>query len=243
MSEYNVFPENPFNTNNEFDNYETDNVYDPDIEVAPQQIDFNEIVEHSVGLDEYDNPKAGFGIEMGIFDTQTNTARITMNKTYYNPAINITRTGDVMMIDLMFKSKTDSDLRAIWAFLNKYGKDFEKSLSSNGSIPLPIFRMQLVPNFYSGKYSIVAVAPMYWVLQPEVPTSEINMIRMVYGVDSIAFLENEAYDEKQLLAELEREDMQREFIEQAAEQRRIEQEEYQDQRNEMLEELRRKGDL
>ena len=25
MSEYNVFPENPFNTNNEFDNYETDN--------------------------------------------------------------------------------------------------------------------------------------------------------------------------------------------------------------------------
>lgn len=238
MSEYNTIPMDQNNVDNIIDGFEYGQSYVPD----DTPITFEDIILQSVGLDEYDNPKAGFGLEIGTFDAVTSNSKMNVALTYYNPYINITRTGEMVMIDFVFKNRVDSDLRAIWALINKYGKDFENSLRTNSNL-LPLVRIQIVPNFYSGKYALVAVAPLYWALQPEIPNGEINTIRLVFPIDSVAFIEQEGYDERQILAEIEREEMHREFIEQATEAREIEEEEYQYQRNERLEELRRKGEL
>lgn len=238
MSEYNTIPTNQENIDDIVNEYEYGQEYIPD----GTPITFEDIILQSVGLDEYDNPKSGFGLEIGVFDATSGNSKMNVSLTYYNPYINITRTGEMMMIDFVFKNRVDSDLRAIWALINKYGKDFENALRIN-STQFPLIRIQIVPNFYSGKYSIVSVAPLYWALQPEIPNGEINTIRLVFAVDSVAFIEQEGYDEKQILAEIEREEMHREFIEQATEAREIEEEEYQQERNEKLEELRRKGEL
>lgn len=238
MSDFNTIPTNQENVNN----VSTEVGYEQEYTSNETPITFEDIILQSVGLDEYDNPKSGFGLEIGTFDATTNNSKMNVNLTYYNPYINITRTGEMMMVDFVFKNRVDSDLRAIWALINKYGKDFENALRA-GSNQFPLIRLQIVPNFYSGKYSIVSVAPLYWALQPEIPNGEINTIRLVFGIDSVAFIEQEGYDERQILAEIEREEMQRDFIEQATENRQIEEQEYQEQRNKALEELRRKGEL
>lgn len=202
------------------------------------EVTYDDIVDHSVGADELGNPKAGFSVELGTFDTRTQETKMNSNTTYYNPILNITRTGEVMMFDFIYKTKVDSELRAFWSLLNKYGRDFEKAMRENNPV-LPLIRIQIVPNYYAGKFSMVCVTPMYWVLQPEIPTGDVNMIRMVLSVESVGFVESEGYNENEILAELEREEMQRQFIEQEMERKREEREAWQEERNARMEELRK----
>lgn len=202
------------------------------------EVTYDDIIDQSVGVDELDNPKAGFSVELGTYDSRTQETKMNSHVTYYNPVLNITRTGEVMMFDFIYKTKVDSELRAFWALLNKYGKDFEKAMRENNPV-LPLIRIQIVPNYYAGKFSMVCVTPMYWVLQPEIPTGDINMIRMVLSVDSVGFVESEGYNENEILAELEREEMQRQFIEQEMERKREERDSWQEERNARMEELRK----
>jgi hypothetical protein len=201
-------------------------------------VTYNDIIHKAVGLDEYGNPKSCYSVEIGTYNGKTNEVNVANNTAYYNPSINIVRTGEFVMIDFVFKNRTDTDLRTFWALLNKYGKDFEKALREDNHI-IPLFRLQIVPNYYSGRFSMLAVTPMYWVLQPETPTSEINTIRMIFKNDSIGFVESEGYNESDIIAELERADMQEDYVAQAIQRRREEEEEYQNERNERLEEMRR----
>ena len=176
------------------------------------EVTHDDIITHSTGLDEFDNPKAGFALELGTYDARNNVAKINSSMTYYNPSLNITRTGEAVMFDFIYKSKTDSELRAFWALINKYGREFEQAMKDDNHI-IPLMRIQIVPNYYAGKFSMLCVTPMYWVLQPEVPAGEIKVIRMVFSVDSVAFIESEGYNENEILAELEREEMQKQYEE------------------------------
>lgn len=202
------------------------------------EVTHDDIISQSTGLDEFDNPKAGFALELGTYDARNNTAKINSCMTYYNPSLNIVRTGEAIMFDFIYKSKTDSELRAFWALINKYGREFEQAMKENNHI-IPLMRLQIVPNYYAGKFSMLCVTPMYWCLQPEVPAGEIKVIRIVFSVDSVAFIESEGYNENEILAELEREEMQKQHIEQSIERRREEESLYQEERNARLEELRR----
>lgn len=237
MSEYNeTVYENEYDeteVDKIVDEYENGTGYDPE-----EKVIYDDIMDKSIGLDEFGNPKAGFGVEIGEFDCNTSAVNIKNNMHYYNPAINITRTGDMVMFDFIYKNRTDSDLRQFWALLCTYGKNFEKALKEDNGI-LPFFRIQIVPNYYGGKFSMVLVTPMYWVLQPETPTSEINTIRIVFQMDSVAFVEGQGYDTKDILADIEREQMQNDYITEAIERKREEEEEYQNERNARIEEMRR----
>jgi hypothetical protein len=172
------------------------------------EVSYEDIIDHCVGVDELDNPNIGFSVEFGTYDSRTQETKMNSAVTYYNPVLNITRTGEVMMFDFIYKTRVDSELRAFWSLLNKYGRDFEKAMKENNHI-LPLIRIQIVPNYYAGKFSMICVTPMYWVLQPEIPTGEINMIRIVFSIDSVGFVESEGFNENEILAELEREEMQR----------------------------------
>ena len=218
---------------NALDEIESDNYFNDSEEVT-----YDDIIINSVGLDEFDNPKIGFALELGQYDSRDNTAKINSNMTYFNPSLNITRTGEAMIFDFIYKSKTDSELRAFWALINKYGREFEQAMRQNNPV-VPLLRLQIVPNYYVGRFSMLCVTPMYWALQPEVPGGEIKVIRIVFGVDSVAFIESEGYNENEILAELEREEMQRQHIEESIERRREEEEVYQAERNARLEEMRR----
>ena len=202
------------------------------------EVTYDDIMDQCTGVDELGNPKAGFCVELGTFDSKTQETKMNSAVTYYNPVLNITRTGEVMMFDFIYKTKVDSELRAFWALLNKYGRDFERAMKEDSHI-LPLIRIQIVPNYFAGRFSMVCVTPMYWVLQPEIPTGDINMIRMVLSIDSVGFVESEGYNENEILAELEREEMQRQFIEQEMERKREEREAWQEERNARMEELRR----
>lgn len=207
-----------------------------------KEIDYNEIIFNTVGYDEDGNPKTAFSIETGTYDSNSNVIKIVGNISYYNPQINIIRTGESMMIDFTYNTKTDTELRTFWSLINKYGKDFEQAIRDQ-STTIPVFRITLVPTTYAGKHSIVCLAPLYWALQPETPTSDINTIRVVYNLDSIAFAETDGYSIEDVEAEIQREQMQNDFIEDEMTRRREEEEEYQQNRNEMIEEMRRNKEI
>ena len=183
-------------------------------------VTFNDIIDRATGLDEYGNPKSAYSVEVGTYNGRTNEVNVMNNTAYYNPSINIVRTGEFVMIDFVFKNRTDMDLRTFWALLNKYGKDFEKALREDSYI-LPLFRLQIVPNYYSGRFSMLAVTPMYWVLQPETPTSEINSIRLIFKNDSIGFVESDGYNQSEILADMERQEMQEDYVAQAIQRRQL----------------------
>lgn len=201
-------------------------------------INYNELISDCVGFDEDDNPKSGFSVETGMYESATDTLKITGNISYFNPQLNIMRTGETMIVDFIFANKTDSEMRAIWSLLNKYGREFEKAVQES-SKTIPIFRFTIVPTKYAGRYAVVCMSPMYWALQPETPTSDINTIRTVFPIDAVAFTESEGFDLADIEADIQREEMEREYIEEAMDRRREEQEEYQNERNERMEELRR----
>lgn len=203
-----------------------------------EQITADDILLACSGSDGTENTKAGFSLDFGIFNPTTNEFDIKNTSSYCNPIFNITRLGATVMVDMMFSSRTDAELRRIWALMQKYGKDSEEAFQKHAK-NIPYMRIQIVPIEYSGRYSVLAYGPIYWVLQPEIPTGEVNMIRMVFNSDAVLFAESEAYDEVELAAQLQRQDMERDFIEMQYERKREEDEEYRDERQRTLEELRR----
>jgi hypothetical protein len=207
-------------------------------EMNQEQITTNDILNACCGTDGADNTKAGFSLDFGIYNPTTNEFDIKTSTTYCNPVLNITRVGETAMIDFIFETKTDSELRRICALMQKYGKDVEAAFQ-NGAKNIPFMRTQIVPISFSGRFSVTAYGPLYWVLQPEYPTGEVNMIRMVFKTESVLFAENEAYDEVEMAAQLQREEMQREYVEMQHERRKQEDDDYRDERQRNLEELRR----
>lgn len=203
-----------------------------------EEITADDILLACCGTDGADNTKAGFALDFGIYNPTTNEFDVKLSTAHCDPVLNITRLGDTTMIDFVFESKTNSELRRIWSLLQKHGKDVETAFQ-NKAKNIPFMRVHIVPIGFSGKYSVLAYAPIYWTLQPEYPSGEINMLRMVFQTEQILFAENEEYDETELAAQIQREDMQRDYIEQEVERKRQEEEEYQEERQRNLEELRR----
>ena len=202
--------------------------------------DYNEIINNCVGFDEEDNPKAAFSIETGTYVSKEDVIRISGNISYYNPQINITRTGEAVILDFIYANKTDSEFRAFWSLISKYGREFERAMQNN-SPDIPVFRITIVPTIYAGRHCIIGIAPLYWALQPETPTSDINTLRVVFNLDSIAFAESEGYNLDELEASAEREEMQRDYIENAVALKEEENAEYREERDRMIEELRKEG--
>ena len=208
-----------------------------------EETDYNDIIDSCIGYDEDDNPKAGFSVEVGTYDSATSTIKVDTNLSYFNPQINLMRTGEAIIIDFIFRNKTDTDMRAIWSLLNKYGRNFDNAMKVS-SATIPVFRFTIVPVKYEARFGILCTSPMYWALEPETPTSDINTIRVVFGIDNVVFQESEGYNLTEIEADIQREQMQRDFIEGQMEQRREEEAEYREERNAKIEELRRnKEDL
>jgi hypothetical protein len=207
-------------------------------EMNREQITIEDILAACCGTDGADNTKVGFSLDFGIYNPTTNEFDIKNSITFCNPILNITRVGETAMIDFIFESKTDAELRRMWALMQKHGKDVEEAFRA-GAKNIPFMRTQIVPIVYSGRYTVTAYGPLYWVLQPEYPTGEINMLRTVFNTESVLFSENEAYDEVEMAAQLQREDAERDRMEMLAEQKRREDEEYRAERQRNLEELRR----
>jgi hypothetical protein len=207
-------------------------------DVSEEQISVDDIITACCGTDGTDNTKAGFALDFGIYNPSTNEFDIKTSTAHCDPILNITRLGETTMIDYIFESKVNAELRRIWALLQKHGKDCELAFR-NGAKNIPFMRVHIVPIGYSGQYSILAYAPIYWTLQPEYPSGEITMLRMVFKTEQIMVAENEAYDETELAAQIQREEMQREYIEQEYERKLQEEEDYRDERQQNLEELRR----
>lgn len=203
-----------------------------------EEITIDDIILACCGDDGNGHPKAGFSLEFGLYNPDTGDFDVKTTSVYCDPILNITRLGESVMIDFIYETKTNSDLRKMWALIQKYGRDVEKAFQNNDK-NIPFLKIQIVPLGFSGRFSINAYAPLYWVLQPEHPAGEINMIRTAFNSESVLFAENEEYDETEIAAQLEREEMQKEFIEQQFEQRQEEDDAYREERQSRLEQLRR----
>ena len=207
-----------------------------------EEIDINEILMSCCGTDDEGSTMSGFSMDIGIYNPQTNEFDVKSSTVYCNPEIDIKRIGVTTMIDFIFNSRTDFELRKMWSLLQKYGTDCESAFRNNAK-NTPLLRIQIVPIVYSGKYSVNAYSPIYWALQSQSPTGENNVIRTAFEATNVVIAENEMYDEEEIAARLEREDMERDRITQQYEARQQEEDDYKAEREERLEELRRNKEL
>lgn len=200
-------------------------------------MDFKDIINSMVGRNEEGKPKSAIVLSTAIADMETDEVRNEDVMTVHNPIINFESRGDYIQIDLIFKSYVDIELRALWAKLEKYGK--ELSEKDEASMEEPIASLTIVPLCYDGEYYATAISPLFWVLQPETPGTQSNMIRMLFYDDNFTLYEADNINIEELKADVDREIANEEYMNAMRNKKELEHEQYLEERNQKIEAARR----
>lgn len=86
--------------------------------------------------------------------------------------------GGFVLVDLVFSSIEDKDLKIIYAYLDRF---FSASNSvSDDEYDFPLLTFTFVPHAFDGAYWAIGLNPIYYGLTPEDSTGEPRIIRLVF---------------------------------------------------------------
>jgi hypothetical protein len=198
----------------------------------------NEIVAASIGKTDDGKPKSAITISDISYNDETDESHENGVFSSYNPIVNIQEYPEYVRVDLTFKSSLDTELRTIWALLEKYGKELNDYTIENPIVPL--LSLTILPVAFNGKYFSVCTNPLFWALQPLYPDAPVDTIRILFEIENYQFVEGEEFDLEKIDREIE-EEVAKQDVEM---QRRIaidtEKEEFLEKREALVEESRRK---
>lgn len=199
----------------------------------------DKVLEEAMGYNNNGEPKSAINISLFLLDDVTDEMEDIGDVAVFNPAIKIEHHDQFVQLDLCFKSFSSDELRVIWSLLESYGKELD-SFDEIASDKVPVLNIVVVPISFSGKYIISLSNPIFWVLQPENPGEQYcNMIRMLLPEDDIEFLEADDIDFDNIKGSVEAEEAQEEADALKFEEREREKEEYEENRQKMLEDMRK----
>lgn len=131
------------------------------------EMTFSDVVKMGVGLDDKGNPKSVFMIK----NTDDSKPLFFGGWTHFRMSYR----EDYITIDLVFKSGKSLDIKNIWDKLEEYG---EKGSFGN--------ELSIMPVECDGRFYILAINPVFWVLQPEtVGATDLNVIRILYENEDV----------------------------------------------------------
>lgn len=197
----------------------------------------SEIIRNVIGVNENGNPKTAVSFNLSKIDEERKEIKDTTEVSFCNAEVKITKVGSFVTLDLVFINKFSSELNRLWSILELYGKtmtdleNFDENTAING-----VFTV--MPMALNGKAFISAVNPVYWTLMATKPTDEINTIRILFNDINFNFLEGPEIDMDLLRESIEQEIRKEEDEAQRIANRMEEEEEYQQLRNEKIENLR-----
>ena len=200
-----------------------------------------DIIREACGKNDDKQPKSITSLGFGNFDEENNDVKDLSTSVFENPTVVIENHSPIVQVDLIFPSAIDMELKCMWSLLEKYGSNTDEyERGERKDSPICIFSFS--PIKYNGKYFININEPIMWVNQPEfVGNPQNNVIRFFAYEDAVTVAENDDVNLREIELQAQREAERQEEMNYQAELRKIEEEDYQNQRNADIEELRRNG--
>lgn len=201
-------------------------------------MDFAEVYEEAVGLNEDGSPKAYISMTYQIYNEKTENL-ITKNEySLLSPEIAINNTDIATEIQIKFDSKSEIELNAIWNVAQMCMDAILKDEQGDGDV-YHVLNVNIIPVKFNGRYFIVASAPVFVSLQADSPDKKANVISAIFRNDDVIFYESDDIDMVAIESEVEREIAEQERLDAIAEQKRLEREAFEERRNQLLRQKRR----
>lgn len=197
-----------------------------------------DIVKSMSGKDQSGEAKSAITLSSIVLDIDTEEIKNERTLSSHAPVVNIEGRSEFVQIDLIFKSCLDTDLRSMWLMLEAYGKQLSNYGCDDFEEPIAI--LNIVPIEHKGRYYAVVKNPIFWVLQPEKPGMQANVIRMMFYENDFSIFESSEIDFDKVKGDIEREMTTQSFMEEMAEKKEREKAEYTEYRNKIIEDGRKK---
>lgn len=185
-------------------------------------IELIEILNATKGKNEKNEPQGGVCVSEQLMDAADNMKTIK-EYAFTSPVIDIILNGDYIIFDLTFPKTSAGEMRVLWNYLEGFGKNQNKHFEG---LDTPILDFVIVPIKYSGQYFYTLVNPIYWAMQPSMPGSQIDTIRMLFEKEALNFFEADAIDEREIENEIEKEEYELQRLEEIENRKEAEHEEY-----------------
>lgn len=201
-------------------------------------MDINEILEEAVGANNEGEPKSIVSISHKFYNSLTETLVTKNEYSLQKPIVDVVQTGDITQIQLSFDIFSENDLRIMWNIIQKCNEDMEKNADTATANEYHLIIVTIVPQKFGGREFIVASAPLFVALQADNPGEKATTLNMVFQNDDVEFFETDEINEAQIASEVAREIAEQERIEELAEKKRQEREEFLERRNKALQRMR-----
>ena len=197
----------------------------------------SEILKNIVG---YSNgkPKSAVSFNVSHIDTVNNTVIDETGINLCNAEVKIKKVNEYITVDLSFVNKFSSELNRLWSILELYGEKMSTPENfEEESIVKGVFTF--LPISLKGRAFISAINPIYWTLMPYSPSGENSVIRLLFKDSTFLFLEGEEIDTNALRESIEQEIQKEEAYMQQIADKMEEDEDYKNERNERINDLRK----
>lgn len=163
-----------------------------------------DIVADIVGTTEDGTPKASVAVMLQMLNPETDDGRMMAQQAMYQPIVTVHPRLEYIEIHLNFPTATDSNMKVMYANLEKFGKMMDELAAD--SIEYPLMTFTFVPIVGLGCYYMTAVQPIFWALQPETPNGPITQIKMLFKSENIMFYQTDDIDLNEIEGEIIREE-------------------------------------
>ena len=200
-------------------------------------MDFTEIYEESIGLDTEGKAKSSVSLLHQIYNKLEDRLDTKNEYSLCNPEVALNNTEVVTEIQLIFNSPSDSDLKIIWTMIQMLNQDALTDAQTNEN-NYHILVLNIVPNKYNGQYFIAASTPLFVSVKSLAPNEKANIISFVFKNEDVMFYETDDIDIAEIESEVKREMLEEQRLEEVAERKRQEREEFYENRNKTIRDRR-----
>lgn len=180
----------------DFNNDELDDMMDADDDLMEMQglpdedvITANSIVEECQGALEDGAPKAAITVSLDLVNPETYAKQTLATLAMYKPLVNINKRFDFIEILLTFPTAIDSQLKVLYAHLEKYGQKVNELTEASTMIPLMSFT--IVPIAGMGCYYVVGHNPVLWALQSEKVGAAPTQMKVIVRCEDVHFFQTD----------------------------------------------------
>lgn len=175
---------------------DVENLPDADAEIA------RNIVKECQGIDDDGQPKAAIALTLEMMHVD-NSRKVISQQAMFRPVVTINRRMEFIEIIFTFKTAIDSNLKVMFANLEKYGQKLNDITEL--ATEAPILSITIVPTISLGCYYMVALNPVMWALQPQAVNGPVNQLKVIVRCEDVGFYQADDMDLSQIEAEVRRE--------------------------------------
>lgn len=138
-----------------------------------------DLIQAISGTDEHGYGKCVISIQPQRCDADGNVVNTDSEYVTEKPVVKVFRqAGGYMLVDFMFDSVYDADLRNIYAILEDFFAATNSSADDDEDFPL--MALSIVPQSLNGEYFAIGFNPIFYALTPDDSTGEPRIIRLVF---------------------------------------------------------------